>query len=138
MARRSHPFPSRTRQLSSSATEVVGPQGPARYVRRPVNILRTKPLRNERLFLFITPTNKDDLSSAQTARNLSRLPTDKSRLAITYFRGLCSQAVCRTRFAKLRFEFDLDVTSQPASQLTVILAPHDPHEVPTTRQAQPL
>ena len=100
MARRSHPFPSRTRQLSSSATEVVGPQGPARYVRRPVNILRTKPLRNERLFLFITPTNKDDLSSAQTARNLSRLPTDKSRLAIACSLPLESAKVTRTRMVQ--------------------------------------
>ena len=35
IARRKHPFPYRTRQLSSSAAEVVGPQGPARYAHCP-------------------------------------------------------------------------------------------------------
>jgi hypothetical protein len=79
----SHPFPSRTRQLSPPAPMVVGPQGPSRVGRRQ-NIRHEQPADRQRsrgLFAFEGPSVQQAGAEYHVALESWRVPGREGTLA---------------------------------------------------------
>ncbi len=93
----SHPFPSRTRQLSPPAPMIVGPQGPSKVGRRQINSKRKSPRFSRGLFCIAANDPRMTFVAAIVASMLfaaapKPAPTENPD-CLQYFHSACSEAI---------------------------------------------